>query len=220
MYIAQVVIMSVIIGYMAMTSSLMTSTAIDMVKSQKQAKDMVLIESAVLMYFDQYGSLPSDFDDVSPYLSLVSSTGWKDADGAEFQILDNAGSTFSFQGVDTFMVAIVAPGRDGIDSSISSNVLSVNDNETVYLIPEEKLQDGFRGDTYQALNYCNNASVLYQAANSGSNPSSVSDLTSAGMLEGKYAFDGKGELLQISAGACYSMGWDGADDGGAGDDLT
>lgn len=220
MYIAQIVIMTVILSYMSMTSSFMTTSALDLVKGQKQTKDMTMIEEGVLLYFDENGVLPGGFTDITPYLSYVSMNGWKDADGADFEIIDNGGVPFSHLGVNTYIAAIVAPGKNGLDSTIAANTLVVNDNEVVYLIPQEKFDSGFRGTSFEAISYCNNASILFAAANGGSNPANLTDLTVGGYLNPNYAFDGRGNLLIATGGSCYSRGWNGIDEAGAGDDLS
>lgn len=220
MYIAQIVIMTVIMSYLSLSSSYLTSSAIDIVKSQKQTQDMTVVGEAAVSFYDQTGNLPSSFSDVGSYLNYVSNSGWKDADGAEFQFLTNGGSDFAFNGISTYKVAVVAPGIDGLDSSIVSNSLILSNNEEVYLLTAQELDKGFRGKTKSNLTFCNSASTLYQSDNGGAFPATVNVLTSNSFLNPFYAVDGMGQLLKVTAaGVCYSVGYDGVDNSGSGDDI-
>lgn len=220
MYIAQIVIMTVILSYLSMTSSFLTTSSLDIVKSQKQTNDMMIISSGVTSYYDETGALPSNFTDILPYLIYATTNGWKDADGADFEIVTNGGAVFSYSGVNTYLAAIVAPGKDGLDSTITSGTLIVNNNEDVFLIPRGVIDSGFRGQTQESISYCNGAITLFSDANGGALPTGVPDLTTGGFLNSIFAFDGLGNLLRVSGGVCYSVGFNETDESGAGDDIS
>lgn len=220
MGIASIVMSAIIFSILTMGVYSQSSIIFDMEKEINQELDFKRMATAIMLYYDKTGSLPAGVGSIANELEIDINT-LKDASGSSYVFLNNGGSYFTYGSSTENLIAIVAPYRDGLNSSISSNVLTVLNDEAVFVIPGAMFANTNRGKTKSKVNLCNAAVELYSANEDlTTNPLSINNLVIHDYVDGKDVIDHFGSVLKYNSSSkkCYSIGYDKAD--GTIDDIS
>ena len=214
-----VIIASIIMGIMMLAANTQSTLLVDLQRERVQKSHMMDIKRTLLESYEDTGVVTTALTTLDGYSSLDYSL-LKDLGDSSFIILDNGGTPFSYNGsTATYKAVIVTPYQDGLDSTIATNVLTINNSEAFVLVSQSDLDRTLRGQTKAKITACNSAITNY-VANVGSNPLSPLDLVAGGYIEANKIIDDFGNNMVFDATPiCYSIGRNGIDDSKGSDDI-
>jgi len=215
-----IIISMMIMSIMSLGAVSASTLLVDLNRERLQKVNMLDIKRSLLESYEDTGTITTSLVTLDDYSSLDYSQ-LVDFSGAQFQILDNGGTPFSYNGSGaTYVAAILTPYGDGLDSSIAANALTIAKSEAFTLIASNDLSNTLRGKTATKIAACNSAITNYTSA-VGVAPVAPIDLVAGGYIEANKIIDEFGNNLVFDATpVCYSIGRNGINDLKAVDDIT
>lgn len=211
------IIASIIMSILTMSSSGQVALLLDIAEEKEQNVSMFEIKKAAKVMYDAEGYISPDKVLLNAYAD-VDILSLQDNSKTDFEVLNNAGVPFTYNGV-SYLAVIVAPYSDGLDSEIVSDVFEPRNSEDFLLVSVNELNAGIRGETLKKIVFCNTAVTNYQSVE-GILPTNVQQLMTLDYIAPIDSMDGFGHNLLISSGGqCYSSGIDNTDNNMSGDDI-
>lgn len=206
------IISSIIFSIMMSNASIISSKTIENQHQERETLNFQLIRNAIIEMYEMKQSLPNELIDILPYANYLNEENLKDVEGKKFCLLKNNDFTpfkLTTNGNEDILIAISNSLDNSCDSTISTNELTLNNNEKAIYITTLDLKNTMRGKSYLKSQQCKSAVENYTIVkdieddgitNSSFtylNISSVSELVSNNFLDGINTFDEYGNTFTI-----------------------